>query len=146
MDAQPLQAGGRRLRLRVVDADVAVEGWHGSADRGRRPPGGSRESLVEHGLERAAPAGLGEAHPPAAAEAHQPTCPGWTGSAPRSRLSVHARGPPVDLDPCTRVYFSETTFERAWASAVAGAALDKRAGDTFHWRPSSAMTVTVFLL
>src|SRR4051812_42874528 len=52
----------------------------------------------------------------------------------------------VDLDRRTSVYFNATTFERVWALAVAGAALDRRAGDTFHWRPSSVMTVTVFLL
>lgn len=101
---------------------------------------------MEHGFERVAAAGLGEALPPPAAQVHQPTFPRWAGSAPRSRFSAHARVPVVDLDPCTGVYFNETTFERAWALAVAGTALDRRAGDTFHWRPSSVMTVTVFLL
>jgi hypothetical protein len=43
-------------------------------------------------------------------------------------------------------YFNEITFERARALAAAGSTLDRKVGDTFHWRPSSVMTVTVFLL
>src|SRR5918993_4421785 len=54
------------------------------------------------------------------------------------------RGGPVGSH--TDAYFNETTFERAWVLAAAGATLDRKAGDTFHWRPSSVMTVTVFLL
>jgi hypothetical protein len=42
-------------------------------------------------------------------------------------------------------YFSEITFERARVSAAAGPTLDRKVGDTFHWRPSSVMTVPVFL-
>ncbi len=68
---------------------------------------------------------------------------------PRQELGLDAPGDcgrPV-MVPEIKGYFRRTRVGRAWGSAADGAAaLDSRAGETFHWWPSSVMTVTDFLL
>ena len=79
---------GRRL-ARVSRSRPTTTRWQPGEPRGARPRAGG-------------PCRPRRGSPPAAAEAHQPTCPGWTGSAPRVGFSVHAPGPSLSTSTLAR--------------------------------------------